>query len=75
MGVKYEPALVKSFLGRYHRDCAPVAQRIEHRPPEPGAGVRVAPGACHLQFGQVSKKPSGRFSFFLMYSNCFSGAK
>ena len=24
---------------------APVAQRIEHRPPEPVAGVRVAPGA------------------------------
>jgi hypothetical protein len=24
---------------------APVAQRIEHRPPEPVAGVRVSPGA------------------------------
>ncbi len=24
---------------------APVAQRIEHRPPEPGAQVRVLPGA------------------------------
>ena len=24
---------------------APVAQRIEHWPPESGAGVRVAPGA------------------------------
>ena len=24
---------------------APVAQRIEHRPPEPGARVRVPPGA------------------------------
>ena len=27
---------------------APVAQRIEHRPPEPGAGVRVSPGVPAL---------------------------
>lgn len=26
---------------------APIAQWIEHRPPEPGAGVRVALGAPH----------------------------
>jgi hypothetical protein len=28
-----------------HAALAPIAQRIEHRPPEPGAGVRVALGA------------------------------
>src|SRR6266496_662761 len=27
---------------------APVAQGIEHRPPEAGAGVRIAPGAPRL---------------------------
>lgn len=29
----------------YRIDEAPVAQGIEHRPPEPGARVRVPPGA------------------------------
>ncbi len=35
----------------YSGVVAPVAQRIEHRPPEPVAGVRVAPGALHNPFG------------------------
>ena len=35
----------------YSGVVAPVAQRIEHRPPEPVAGVRVAPGALHHPFG------------------------
>ena len=36
-------------------------------------------GSCrnhpYRQSGQTSKKPSGRFSFFLKYSSCFTGAK
>ncbi len=36
---------------------APVAQRIEHRPPEPVAQVRVLPGALHV-LGRV-KDPQG----------------
>ena len=35
----------------YSGVVAPVAQRIEHRPPEPVAGVRVAPGALHHPSG------------------------
>ena len=40
--------------------CAPVAQWIEHRPPEPGAGVRVAPGACLHSTHGASAAASGR---------------
>ena len=35
----------------YSEWVAPVAQWIEHRPPEPGAGVRVAPGALRNPCG------------------------
>jgi hypothetical protein len=34
---------------------APVAQRIEHRPPEPVAQVRVLPGALNLPTGEPSQ--------------------
>ncbi len=38
---------------------APIAQRIEHRPPEPGAGVRVALGAPYDGLSIPPKPPSG----------------
>ena len=38
---------------------APVAQWIERRPPEPGAGVRVSPGVPHIE---VFIQPVARFA-------------
>lgn len=35
---------------------APVAQRIEHEPPELGAGVRVSPGAFLMPGEFIAKK-------------------
>ena len=41
---------------------APVAQRIERWPPEPGAGVRVAPGAPSIATGSKLEWQGEQFS-------------
>lgn len=41
--------------------CAPIAQRIEHWPPEPGAQVRVLLGAPFLYFRQIRQRLSRCF--------------
>ena len=43
-------ALFVALAAAIVNGLAPVAQRIEHRPPEPGAGVRVAPGALQATY-------------------------
>ena len=49
------PAHAVSIIAGY----APVAQWIERRPPEPGAGVRVSPGVPHIE---VFIQPVARFA-------------
>ena len=44
------------FLGVRHT-CAPVAQGIEHRPPEAGAQVRILPGARKISPGGTHVMP------------------
>lgn len=54
--------LYKTYESRYNHKSAvwiiqtvyaPVAQGIEHRPPEPGAGVRISPGALFALSGML----------------------